>query len=260
MIRILSPSVATSIQDQGRFGHRAEGFSRSGAMDPVSLAHLNELVGNEVSASGVEFGPGPMRFEVIEDGVIAFGGGRRDGAAWSKPIEVERGMEFSLSTTREGVWSYLAIAGGIDAPVVMGSRSTNVREGIGSWLKAGDVIAVLEKNVSRAPKAKGEPPRLNGPVRVFGELEGEFFVGTRVDRMGYRLEGTLLPPGPEDEWSEPVLPGCIQITPSGAPYVLMVEGSTVGGYQVAATVHSEDLRLVAQSRPGERIQFVQVGN
>ena len=96
---------------------------------------------------------------------------------------------------------------------------------------------------------------MGGAIRVFGELPGAWRVGTRCDRLGYMLEGDGVLRGAASEWSEPLLPGSIQITPSGAPIVIMPEGPTVGGYPIAAVVHSDDLRLIAQTPAGDELRF-----
>jgi len=253
MIRLVRVPVASSVQDVGRFGHRATGHARSGAMDHASMRAANALAGAPGDAAVVELGPGPCVIECADAGTIAFGGAARDGAPWWETIEVQPGRRFELSAPREHVWSYLAIAGGVDAPVVLGSRSTSVREGIGSWLGDGDVV--VPAGAGGAPSEIDAPP-MDGPVRVFGSLEGAWRVGRRVDRMGYSLEGPSLPGGAASEWSEPMLPGFVQLPPGGAPIVLMAEGPTVGGYAVAATVHSEDLRIVAQTPTGRTLRFV----
>lgn len=222
-------------------------------MDLLSLALTNRLAGAAPGAASIEFGPGPLSFEITASCVIACGGARRDGFPWWQTIEVASGKSFDLSPPRDGMWSYIAIQGGIDSPVVLGSRSTQVREGIGHWISSGEEF--VAGNDTAAP-ATFTPPAMTGPVRLYGELQGRWTVGTRIDRMGYQLEGPALAPGRSDQWSEPLLPGCIQITPSGMPIVLMAEGPTVGGYTVAAVVHSEDLRIMAQSRPGKPIDFV----
>jgi allophanate hydrolase subunit 2 len=225
-------------------------------MDSLSLGIVNRLSGAQPNAAGIEFGPGPASFEVVARCTISFGGAPRDGAPWWRSLEVENGQTFELSSPREGNWSYLALEGGIDAPVIKGSRSTNVREGIGDWLKAGDVLRTSDANAD--PEEEAEGPPMQGPVRIYGDISGEWRVGTRTDRMGYQLDGGRLRPGRPDEWSEPVLPGFVQVLPSGLPIVLMPEGSTVGGYPVAGAIHSEDLRLVAQTRPGDPLRFVGV--
>lgn len=253
MIRIIAPAIATSVQDQGRYGYRSLGFGRSGAMDPESLRAANRAAGAWVGSAGIEFGPGALVVETTSPGTLAFGGAPRPGAPWWQTIEVEAGERFELGSPQDGMWSYLAIGGGVDAPLVMGSRSTNIREGIGGWLAPGEVVG--SGGEAAAPEAPAPPP-LSGEIRVYGDLPGRWVVGGRVDRMGYRLEGDKIPPGRSDLHSEPLLPGCIQIPPNGKPIVLMAEGPTVGGYTLGGVIHSEDLRLVAQTRPGGRLLLV----
>ena len=213
----------------------------------------NALAGAPPRAAVVELAPGPCIVECTAAGTIAFGGAVRDGAPWWQTIEVEPGRRFELSAPRDNVWSYLAIAGGVDAPVVLGSQSTCVREGIGAWLVNGDEVVSAGERVE---PQHAEPPALDGDVRIFGSLAGPWYVGRRVDRMGYTLDGPPVSGGAASEWSEPMLPGFVQLPPGGAPIVLMVEGPSVGGYGVAAIVHSEDLRLVAQTRSAREIRFV----
>lgn len=253
-LKIMRPAVATSIQDQGRFGSRAAGFSRSGAMDPASLEIANLLAGAAADAAGLEFGPGPFEVEIQKTCVIAFGGAMREGAPWWETIEARAGTRFRLPGPLDGNWSYLSIGGGVAGQIIHGSRSTNLREGIGNPITEGELISAAEDPLPPTPAG---PPRMKGPVRIFGSLPGKWRVSNRIDRMGYQLEGDMLASGPGAEWSEPVLPGCIQLYPSGLPVVLMAEGSTVGGYRVVAVVHSADLRLISQCRPGERVDFIE---
>lgn len=253
MIRIVAPAIATSVQDQGRFGSRMMGFGRSGAMDPESLRATNRAAGAYAGSAGLEFGPGVLVIETTSAGTLAFGGAPRPGAPWWQTLEVEAGERYELGSPTEGMWSYLAIGGGIDAPMVLESRSTNVREGIGRWLTPGDLLTAGAEAAAPEPPAQ---PAMTGEIRVIGNLSGEWTVGARVDRMGYRLEGRTIPGGRSDLHSEPLLPGCIQIPPNGKPIVLMAEGPTVGGYTLGGVVHSQDLRLVAQTRPGGRLTLV----
>ena len=255
MIRIVAPAIATSVQDHGRFGSRIRGIGRSGAMDLASLAAANRAAGAAEGCAAVEFGPGLLAIEVTAPGTIAFGGALRSGAPWWEAVEVRPGHRFELGSPPEGMWSYLAVAGGVDAPVVLGSRSTSVREGIGSWLQPG---AILVPGNDRATPEPVEPPAMSGPVRVFGGLSAKWAVGSRVDRMGYQLEGTPVAGGRADLLSEPLIPGCIQVPPNGLPIVLMAEGPTVGGYTLGGVVHSEDLRLVAQTQPGGTVTLIPV--
>ena len=261
MIRITKSCVAMSIQDMGRSGYRWKGFSRSGAMDPASLAALNGIVGNDIGAAAIEMGPGRAEITVLEPCTIAFGGARRFGADWWSPIEAVRGDILRLSDAEDGMWSYIVLRGGVEAPVVMGSRSTNVREGIGDWLEDGNTIAADMRSITSMPAKDDAPPMQSSLIRVFGNIPGRWRVGTRMDRMGYLLENIGSPErkGKSGLPSEPLMPGCIQLLPSGNAIVAMAEASTIGGYEIAATVHSEDIRLIAQSRPGTEIHFTEIG-
>lgn len=265
VLEIARPAVATSIQDRGRYGHRAAGLARAGAMDRAALDAANLLAGAPPGSAAIEFGPGPFAIRILASTTIAFAGAFREKAPWWETIAAKEGQAFGVRSARDGNWSYLAIAGGVAAPVVAGSRSTNLREGIGGLLEKGDPVSPQDAPID---PQQANPLAMQGPVRIFGELPGIWKVSTRIDRMGYQLArrgdsqdlpGSKLKPGPPDAWSEPVLPGCIQIYPSGLPVVLMAEGSTVGGYRVAAVVVSEDLRLVAQATPGRRLDFTQSG-
>lgn len=240
------------MQDFGRFGHKALGYSRSGAMDPLSLGLANQLAGAQQGCAAIEFGLGHFSFETTSDGTIALGGAERSGALWWQTLSVKAGQRFFLGSPSNGVWSYLALNGGVEAPTVLGSRSTSVREGIGGWLVDEHV---LSGNDFDEP-SDVDVPTMQGPVRIFGSLPGVWRIANRIDRMGYLLEGGPVLEGAATEWSEPLMAGCIQIPPSGQPIVLMSECPTIGGYTVAAVVHSEDLRLVAQSGPRSRINFM----
>jgi allophanate hydrolase subunit 2 len=255
MIRFVKTPVATSVQDRGRVGHRSTGHARSGAMDRASLDAANAAAGAPPGGAAIEMGPGACVVDVTRDGVIAFGGAQRDGAPWWQPVHVAEGDRIELSPPRDGVWSYLAVGGGVDAPVVLGSRATCVREGVGAWLTNGDVVTHDGAATPIAPTGV-EPIPMRGPIRIFGALPGSWRVGTRADRMGYALDGEPLRSGTADEWSEPLLPGFVQVPPGGTPIALMVEGPTVGGYRVAAIVHSDDLRLLAQAKPGTELTFI----
>lgn len=256
LIRIMRPSVAMSIQDMGRLGLMWQGHSRSGAMDLASLALTNRCAGNPDGAAVLELGPGRVVLEVFAIGAIAFGGAARDGAPWWEAVEVSPGDRFDLGPASDGVWSYLALAGGVDSPKTMGSRSANVREGIGRWITKGDTVQAGSGRVVTPQRPKALPP-MSGNVRVFGDFSGSWRIGERCDRMGYSLTSDRpMKHGHGGQPSEPLVPGCIQCLPSGDAIALMAEAPTVGGYPVAGVLHSEDLRLVAQTRPGGEIDFV----
>lgn len=253
MIQIVKPAVAMSIQDQGRIGYRHAGICRSGAMDALSLRVANVIAGSSPGAAGIELGPGLCELRFTAEGTIAIGGAPRDGAEPWVPIDVSPRDRIQLTAPREGIWTYIALAGGVQAPLVMQSRSTSVREGIGEWLGAGDEISAGNEI---APRATHDVPSMSGRIRIFGQVSGRWKVSTRIDRMGYQLEGEPLGGALAGEWSEPISVGAIQLTPSGLLFVMMAEGSTAGGYPVVGYVHSEDLRLLAQTPPGSSVNFV----
>lgn len=252
MIRFIRVPVASSIQDLGRFGWRHLGHARAGAMDQLSLIIANRGAGTLDAAAAVEIGSGPCHIEFTSSGTACFGGARREGAPWWETLEIRAGEVFTLSPARDGVWSYLAVGGGVDGPVSFGSRSVNVREGVGSWISPGDLLGGSELHRPPLPVA---PPPMSGEARIFGDLPGRWSVSMEIDRMGYRLEGEPLPAGGAMEWSEPLLVGSVQLPPSGLPIILMADGPTVGGYATVGVIHSDDVRLVAQTPPGASISF-----
>lgn len=253
MIRVLRPAVSMSVQDLGRHGQGDQGFCRSGAMDPASLRAVNRIAGAPADSAVIELGPGPCVFEATEDGRIAMGGALRDGAPWWTPINLRQGDKFELSSPKKGVWSYLALAGGVAARSFLGSRSTCAREGVGDWIRKGDRFT---SESSILQPADVDPPPLSGPIRVFGVLPS-FRIGRRMDRMGYELV-VAIAPGKAEALSEPTLPGFVQALPSGKAFALMAEAPTLGGYPVIAVVHPDDLRLLAQARPGQRVHVTQI--
>ncbi|MCA1840974.1 MAG: biotin-dependent carboxyltransferase family protein [Actinomycetota bacterium] len=262
MIKVTKAAVASSIQDLGRRGWTWKGHCRSGAMDPACLQLTNRCVGNPAGAACIELGPSPFEIQVTKVCVLAFGGAVRSGAPWWEPVEYGPGQSIEVSSPKEGVWSYLAIQGGFDMQESFGSRSTCVREGIGRWVRAGDTFTANVPNPKNAPLPV-DPPPMQGEVRTFGAslmMASDWTIGRRTDRMGYHLDADH-PVGerPALELSEPLIPGCIQMLPSGHAIVTMAESPTVGGYAPAGIIHSEDLRLVAQSKPGDQVRFVFAG-
>lgn len=253
MIRIIRAPAAMSVQDWGRPGHAHRGYCRSGAMDRLSMDLTNRAAGAATGSAVIEMGPTPCVLEATSSGTIAFGGATRSGAPWWEPLDVSAGDVFELSSPRDGLWSYLGVSGGVMGPEFLGSRSTCVREGVGAWIKAGDQLTC---GASGSESSKVEPPEMSGTIRVFGQLP-LLRVGTRLDRMGYEMVGGL-EGGKAEELSEPTFPGFVQVLPSGNAFVLMAEAPTLGGYPVIATIHPDDLRLLAQARPGQRVHVTQI--
>ena len=236
--RVLHQGLLTTIQDAGRAGHQREGIPVSGAMDPVALRLANVLVGNEESAAGVEMTLVGPRLAFDAACLIALAGADLrpsiDGArvAMGRAMLVPRGGTLSFGEAERGCRTYLAVAGGIDTPVVLGSRSTYVRGGFGGVegraLRKGDVLTIgapplLARRIARALAREAGTRRVpavswgvgatllprysaSPTVRLLvGEhmhmlnaasrellFRAEFRVGAQSDRMGYRLEGPAL--------------------------------------------------------------------
>jgi len=277
-IVVLQGGLCTTVQDLGRVGHRRHGVPPSGAMDSGSFLCANAAVGNPPEAAALEFTwPAPV-LEALVDLTIAIVGA--DFAAEidaqpvppARPVRWRRGQVLRFRALRGGMWAYLAVAGGIAVPVVLGSRSTYVRSGLGGFagrkLRTGDVLRVGEAwaaTPAELPEAQSGPIRvLPGPhLDLFPSGALDRFVNTpytlshRSDRTGYRLEGPPIPhAGPGEILSQGMIPGAIQVPPTGQPIVLMRDGPTTGGYPVLAVVCEEEIGRLSQNRPHKTIRFV----
>lgn len=285
MIEVLRAPPFATVQDLGRPGHRAEGVPPSGAMDAPALILLNRLVGNAPGAAGIEWalGPGCVRARqccnvAVGPGTVLTHSGRHI-PAWTA-FECAAGDELSLDPPHPFRFSYLAVAGGVAVPLVLGSRATYLTGKFGGHegrrLRNGDVLPVGEAVAAAwTDEADGiAVPDYSRTIRVipgpqaalFNEMVwellegGAYAVGPVSDRMGYRLEGPAIPhSGPAELPSEPACPGAIQVPGGGAPIVLMPDGPTVGGYPKVAVVVTADLGVMAQLVPGARPRFVRVG-
>lgn len=285
MIEVLEPGALTTVQDLGRFGSQADGFSPCGAMDSAALRVANLLVGNAEGEAALEItltGP-TLRFH--SDALIAIAGADFGGDVppW-RPAFVRAGTTLRLDVARAGCRAYLAVAGGFDLPETLGSRSTDLRAGIGGFggraLQTGDRIALRHPAPAEAPPVetwsvswRGFPPWLYrsalivrvtaGPeLERFTEAARERFFGSafhvsaQSDRMGCRLTGAKLQlHEPLELLSEGVATGTVQVPPGGEPIVLMADRQTTGGYPRIAQVISVDLPIVAQMPPGAPLRF-----
>jgi antagonist of KipI len=284
VFEVLKPGLLTTVQDLGRTGGQAHGIGVSGAMDAFALQVGNLLVGNARGDAALEVAMGGLRVRCLEDRLVAVcgadPGALADGRpvpAW-KSVRVRKGQEIVFSFPRAGVWSYLAVEGGIAVEAVLGSKSTDSRAGLGGFkgraLAAGDAVeagapagagegrALAAANVPdyASPATVGVIP---GPqeemfpedaVRAF--FSNPYEVTSQSDRMGYRLRGPALRPRDRaDILSEAVAFGSIQVPADGQPIVLMADRQTTGGYAKIATVISTDLPRVAQVRPGGKLAF-----
>jgi biotin-dependent carboxylase-like uncharacterized protein len=287
MIRVLHPGLYTTVQDEGRNKYLAFGMPKAGVMDRYSARMANLLCGNPFSAAVLEIAMGGGRFQFEQTGRIAVCGAEAELKlnenriqTWTA-VDVSEGDILEISAATLGLRNYLAISGGVDVPVVMGSRSTYSRAGIGGFegrpLKAGDRLPVGQALPMTAAPI-GVPPEfipsisseislrvLLGPQdNLFASQGIETFlnscytVSNDVDRMGYRLEGTPIEHiNGADIISDALAPGAVQVPGNGNPIVMMVDCGTTGGYAKIATVISSDLAKISQAQPQDCIRFVQ---
>lgn len=286
IFNVIKPGLLTTVQDLGRYGYQQFGISPSGALDPYSMKAANILVGNHFGEAVLEVSfTGPL-IEALHDTVIAVCGGdfslKIDGDAvpmW-RSLVLRKGQLLEIGRCPHGARGYLAVAGGIDVPVVLGSRSTFLNGKFGGFegrtLQKGDILfgihpfvkkplKIWPSNLIPIYKRELEIKVLPGPhqhlfteeslERFFGE---KYLVTSKSNRMGYQLKGPELmhKRGP-DIISDPVPLGGIQVPASGQPIILLAERQTTGGYTRIGTVISVDLPRLAQAVPGTEIHFAE---
>jgi biotin-dependent carboxylase-like uncharacterized protein len=293
VFEVISPGLLTTVQDLGRPGLVRLGAPSGGAADPLALTVANLVVGNEPSMASIEctlLGP---ELRVLRDVTVGLGGadlgaralpsGRalRPGAA--HPLRAGEVLAFADTEPEVGCRAYLAVAGGIEVPEILGSRSTSLVGGFGGFegrpLRAGDRLRARggAPRVEAAsalwpvdhplPPFEGRVRVLAGPDATNGStaaspsaaelVASTWTVSHESDRRGLRLEGPALASEGQtaDRPSQGVLPGAIQLTPSGQSIVLMPDAGPTGGYSVIAVVCSADLWLLGQLRPGSEVAF-----
>jgi len=292
MIHVEAPGLLTTVQDLGRWGHQHLGLAPGGAMDVDAGRIANLLAGNDPGAAVLEITLAGPRL-VLESGAwIAWTGAPSiitlndaDLPGW-RPAWAPAGSRLSWGGLYRGCRGYLAVGGGIAVPLVLGSRSTDLRAGIGGLegraLRAGDRLPI---GPPRRPGAgahadafwpdwwvRHDVPPLGQPVTLpfipgpdwetlpdsarEALTTGAFRVSPRFDRMGLRLSGPALPapPGPE-RLSAGVTCGTLQLPPDGQPILLGVDHQTTGGYPVLGTVARVARSRLAQLRAGDAVAF-----
>jgi biotin-dependent carboxylase-like uncharacterized protein len=294
---ITRAGMLTTVQDLGRPGLAAFGVSPSGAMDVVAHQLANVLCGDHPGAAALEItGPG-AEFRFVAAHRFAIAGADLAASLDGVPLPVPfvgmaaAGARLAFPTRQAGARVSLALAGGLAAPAVFGSASTDVAGGLGSGvLRAGAELAVLSAPGSSSPASSSTilSPQLIALVQLFmhaarfGDHPGRlrfvpdpaggvpaaahaqlarsvFRVSTRSNRTGFRFEGDPLPTVPDpDRLSEPTAPGAIQLPPDGLPILLMADRNTTGGYPRLGHLISADRTRAAQLWPGDPVEFVPV--
>lgn len=277
MITVLKAGPLTLVQDLGRPGYAHLGVPHSGAADRPAFVRANRLVGNPDAAAALEItllGP-QLRFN--RDARIALTGASMPATLDGRPITHDRavlvksGQLLKLGTARNGVRSYLAIAGGVDVPPVLGSRSSDLMSGLGpAPLADGDNLNLAEADeIDDAPRpaavieATPQLKILPGPradwflTEALQTLCNEpYTVLPASNRVGVRLDGSVLQRAIKGELpSEGLVLGAIQVPADGRPLIFLADHPVTGGYPVIAVVAPEDIPKVAQARPGSQLRF-----
>ena len=290
VLEITKPGPLTTIQDLGRLGFGPYGVAPSGAVDSFSLRVGNRLVGNGEGEAGLEMTFAGPAVTALSEVAIAVTGADIQPQIDTAPapmwqtLVMQKGERLSFKGIRNGLRAYLAVGGGINAALVLGSRSTNLGSRFGGLsgrpLIKGDILSAHAPHLHLKTEGTALPfesipahtPEVTlriifGPhhhhfdpemLSTFGQ--SAYRVTEQLDRTGIRLEGPLIKEKADLEKSiisEGVVSGAIQIPGDGQPIIILGETVT-GGYRKIATVISADLYRLGQLRPENKVRFLPV--
>ncbi len=273
--------LLTTVQDAGRVGYQRDGLTPSGPMDPWAQAVANILCGNERGAAALEITLLGPTLRVLAPARMALTGADLSATVDGLPLAVWQthtltpGQTLRFSRRRSGARAYLAVAGGLAVPKVLGSRATFLRGGFGGMagrrLQDGDILEGVPASGSRLPDMGLATPPLSASPAVLRVLPGpheacfssaartaffgsHYTVSLHADRQGFRLDG---PPVAVlgGILSEAVPMGGLQVPPDGQPLLLMADRQPTGGYPLIGVVISADLTLAGQLAPGDSVRF-----
>jgi len=283
-VRIVRPGLQTTVQGGPRRGLRHLGVPACGAADPLSLALANRLVGNAALTPALETTLTGAAVCFEQGAMVAVTGARARMLLNGEPVkrhrtlEVAAGDELDIGAAEAGARNYLAIAGGVEGELVLGSASTYLPAGFGGFagraLRAGDLVATgRATRVDRLKTPRDFRPRaatslalrashgaefgLLGKDSGFDLFDTNFTIGRRADRMGLQFEGASFRVASGGRLpSAPVFPGTIQCPEDGRPFLLSIDAQTIGGYPRVAQVLRADRHLIGQLRPGDHVRLL----
>ena len=264
-LRIVQLGYSTTVQDRGRPGFAHLGVPTAGAVDLPTHDQMNRLVGNPADAATIET-MGALIVEALRPVVVATStdGHRQTLAA---------GARVHVDVPSHSVWAYLAVRGGVDTQVVLGSRSQDTLGNLGPPPLALDIPVAIGDDPRTPLDADHAPPRSprTDPIRIWDGPQHDWFISgvssltsrswtltNELSRVGVRLEVGDFPTSTRAQPAMPSIgltPGAVQITPAGAPIVMLANHPTTGGYPVIGVVDPDDLADFAQTRPGESVRF-----
>jgi biotin-dependent carboxylase-like uncharacterized protein len=279
-LEVVRTGIVALIADRGRYGYTDIGITQSGMSDRYSGAWANKLLGNAPNDAALEIALGGMELVSHIHTCIALTGANanlminsRSKRSW-RSHEIKPGDIIRIGMATRGQRMYLAVKGGFDTPLELGSRSTTPKEGLGATLTAGDTIPCGEYHCRTQAFVPHEF------IPDFGEsfslrvllgyqrstfdtdvqdlfFSSEYKVTHSTDRMGCRLSGKPLKTSAEII-SEPISYGTIQIPRDGQPIVLLNERQTIGGYPKIGTLIPMDAYMLSQAQPGTTVRFKKI--
>ena len=284
IVRVLSAGPGATLQDAGRHGYLRYGVTAAGPMDPLAHATANLAVGNQAGSTVLEVSVGGIEV-TAESGTlgVAVAGGEFALSLDGRPLppavvlNLDEGAVLKIRAGRSGSWCYLAVAGRLIVPKVLGSHATHTRTGFGGVngcaIEAGDRLGIERSGLPKPSLSAIVAPWLDRPLKtirvVLGPqhdyfaddqiaafLAGPWSVSAKHDRMAYFLEGPRLTHARGyNIVSDGIAMGAIQVPGDGRPIVLMADRQSTGGYPKIATVIGPDLGKLAQARPGTAFTF-----
>lgn len=278
-LKIVRAGPSMTVQDQGRAGYLAYGLSRGGAVDALALIEGAALLGQSAEMAAIEMAGMGGEFEAVEDTRIALTGAPMrasiDGTnvQWNASYLLPMGVRLSIGAATTGSYGYLHLGGGVGGPMVLGARSAHLAAGIGARLQDGDSLEIGSDTAGLTGQKLAKDSRFDGGlVRIVPSLQTEFFAPAEIERFaatafqrdtrGNRMGVRIIPDGDGFKTeaglsilSEVIVPGDVQVTGDGMPFVLLAECQTTGGYPRIGSVLPMDLPRVAQARAGASLQF-----
>ena len=278
-LTVLTIGPVATLQDQGRPGYLDRGLSTGGAADRLALAEGAALLGQVPACAALEMGGMGGTFQADGPLDIALTGAPMSALlndsplAWNASHHMQSGDRLTLGGAKTGVYGYLHLSGGIDVPAALGSRSGHLNADLGGIITSGDLLPAGHAGGARAGLELDAEPRFDGgPIRMLPGMQTPLFApevldrfcatgfkrGGRANRMGVEMlsDGDgFAADGQLNILSEVIVPGDIQMTGTGQPYVLLPDCQTTGGYPRIGTVIPADLPRIAQAAAGTTLTF-----
>jgi biotin-dependent carboxylase-like uncharacterized protein len=280
--RVINPGIQTTVQDLGRSGLIKYGMPICGAMDQRSFAIGNLLLKNPENAGALETTLQGLKLQALTGVIISITGADLDPWLNDQPapqwtvFSMKGGDVLHFKRRKKGLRAYVAVRGGFDVPLVLGSRATFVSGRIGAILREGETLSICTPDSQAAEDVLTLPREYRpdfdraDPIRVLMGPQEDYFtplgIGTflnstyritsQCDRQGFRTEGPAIEiaKGP-GIISDPIPPGAIQVPGDGKPIILLRDAQVTGGYAKIAVVARVEMDSLGQIMPGDTIRF-----